>query len=518
MSFLTEIQLSFNSPNKVTSSANNATGYKIYRNIQSDPCPGGVIDPTKEIATGSLSGTNPLTYSDTDTTVSVAYFYRVSWLRGSEEVLGELVGPLMIGSLYELGYPNNVPSNTSGNPNFLNIEPLVHYDATWEYNIGGARSINSIQNLSDNFRSLDLSVGSTDVGTATDGSTPCFHAGSGSYQQTQSVQSQHDLRSDVLSHWDRIGESINEDDVGSVVFDEGVTVAWAFMGCPQHSNYWDSTTNQPKTGWWQGNNSGHMGMTAMNMGSAKQIISTTPVLPKKFSDGTQWVDPKPPYGIPDPHDPGWMPRWSHHSNRHAWKVMNTGNGWWGNTWASAFNVRTYRSNISTNNYIPKGGVGSNYPLIDPYGVNVYLATIYPDGSYRLYINGNLEISNSPLEILLGDLTGSPTSYDIASTGSWHIDTDGTVDQGAIYDQSVADFGEFKVPFAPMPEISLPRLVGTHEKFKLGSAIYTLLTSATDWCEYLVFPKAFTKTDTARLHNYFSSKYSNLSDTHRDYSG
>ena len=513
MSFLTEISLVFNSPNKVASSANNATGYKIYRNIQSDPCPGGVIDPTKEIATGSLSGTDPLTYNDTDTAVSVAYFYRVSWLRGSEEVLGEVVGPLMIGSLYELGYPNNVPSNTSGNPNFLDIEPLVHFDATWEYNIGGPRAITQLNNLSDNYPSLSQGVSSTEVGTGIDGSTPIFQApdNGSTYQQLQGSIDTHAYRADILNKWNN---GTTDDDVGAVVYDEGITVAWVFMGSPQNSFYWDGTNHTSAV--TQATASGHFGFNLFGTDAKSQKVNSThsawPVRPRKFSDGSFWDDPEPPFGISDPDDPGWMPRYFHHARRQSWQMFGAGNGWWRKNWLSDHVVESYRNN-NQGTWIPKGG-HSVYPQIDLFGVNVYLATLYPDGRYRVYINGLLEIDNGPTKLLIADRTGTSSSQR-ATTSSWANDQ-------ARYDASVEDYGTFSFTYTPVPHITLPQpsfVNGSQSSapFTEYSIFKPISTSATEWCEYLAFPKAFTPTDIARLHNYFKSKYDNLTDLHKDYS-
>jgi len=530
MSFITEIKLILNSPNTVASSANNVTGYKIYRDIQTDPCPGGVIDSTKQVDSGSVA-LGQIIYSDTNTAVSVAYFYRVSWLRNSEELLSEVIGPLMIGSLYELGYPNNVPSDTSGNPNFMSIEPLVHFDAGFQYNISGAGPAGSLINLSDRYPSLSQTT-SYDVGIGIDGVTPVIQVprtGNPGSTGAHSPINLDNFRGDIINgQWQ--GAGVGDNDVGAVVFDEGITIAFAFQGATSHPAIYDSATDTFISGnWWLGNASGNTSFTCFSATNQKQYSTNTlysgrPLQPRKFSDGSLWADPRPPYGVADTLDPGWMPRYSYWSPKMSWNAWGHSTYGFPTTWQPSHSPRVWRSNVPTRNYRP-GGLSSQYSRLKTKGVNIILATVYPDGSWISFMNGNLEQRHGPAFALLGDLNGSPTSYDIASTGSWHIDTDGTVDAGTYYDISVRDYntaGNFMLPYYPVPFVTMPsaaniRTYGSQvEPFSGGSSLSPFYqASYLEWSEYLVFPKAFGPQDIARIHNYFTSKYETLAD-HEDY--
>lgn len=520
MSVNTEIKLILNSPNTVASSANNVTGYKIYRDIQTDPCPGGVIDSAKEVDSGSV-GLGQVIYNDTNTAVSVAYFYRVSWLRNSEELLSEAIGPLMIGSLYELGYPNNVPNNTSGNPNVMSIEPLVHFDAGFQYNVSGSGPAGSLINLSDRYPSLSQST-TSHVGIGLDGVTPVMQVdrdGVAGHTHAHGHVSLSDFKGDIINgRWE--GSGVEDDDVGAVVLDEGITIALAFQGATTHPSIYDSATDTHSPNWWLGNASGNTSFSCFLVQNSKQKPLTenpVPLQPRKFSDGSLWADARPPFGVPDPNDPGWMPRWWYHSRQINWSAWGHHTAGFPTTWQPAHNDQTWKSNVPNRAERP-GGLSGQYGRIKTHGVNTLLATIYPDGSYITFMNGHLEQRHGPAFALLGDLNGSPTSYDIASSGSWHIDTDGNVDAGTYYDISVRDYntdGNFHLPYHPVPFITLPtsdgKFSGGYNKIHPFYQVNSLL----EWSEYFVFPKAFGPQDIARMHNYFTSKYETLAD-HEDY--
>ena len=146
------IRLTFTDDNN---GANDNDGYKVYRNIGSDPCPGGVIDATKLIHTHT-SPTTGASVQFTDMTASSGnnYFYRVSFTRGVDEALSpNVVGPVDFPAADSLGYPNNVPSHTSGVTNFITTEPILHLDAAEEHTLlGGYNSYTgNLTNLADSY-------------------------------------------------------------------------------------------------------------------------------------------------------------------------------------------------------------------------------------------------------------------------------------------------------------------------------------------------------------------------------
>lgn len=149
MSVTTYLTIDFQDDNDT--GANDNDGYKIYRSSGPtiDPCP--QIDADGKPFGTSLpnlihtetdpakvgTGTGVRTFQDNNVTGGVQYYYRISFTRGSEERVGNVVGPVKIASADELGYPNNIPSHTSGVPNFIDTEPLMHCDAAYDYQYNG---------------------------------------------------------------------------------------------------------------------------------------------------------------------------------------------------------------------------------------------------------------------------------------------------------------------------------------------------------------------------------------------
>jgi hypothetical protein len=119
--------------------ANDNDGFKIYRGIGADPCPNvdangdTVANPATLIYTSVpadiTAGTGSVDWEDPDVVGATSYHYRASFTRGAEESFSTEVGPVSVASINDLGYPNGTPSHTSGVPNFVTTEPIVHFDA-----------------------------------------------------------------------------------------------------------------------------------------------------------------------------------------------------------------------------------------------------------------------------------------------------------------------------------------------------------------------------------------------------
>ena len=133
------IKVSFQDDNPA--GANDNDGWKVYKNVGSDPCPNGVIDPSKEVyhETSPTPGTGVVEYTDVNVAANNSYYYRASFTRGADEALNTLgpVGPITLANVDDLGYPNNLPSNTSGVAFTADVEPMFHFDAQREHTLHG---------------------------------------------------------------------------------------------------------------------------------------------------------------------------------------------------------------------------------------------------------------------------------------------------------------------------------------------------------------------------------------------
>ena len=118
------------------SELNQGTGendsYNVYRAEGQDPCPNNTVDSNNFLATGTSTGGGTFTYVDTTVAIGTPYFYRLSTVRDSEEVLGNLIGPLVSRSSNDLAYPGGLNSN-QGSPYYVSKQPLLHINADHEY-------------------------------------------------------------------------------------------------------------------------------------------------------------------------------------------------------------------------------------------------------------------------------------------------------------------------------------------------------------------------------------------------
>ena len=148
----TYIKLTFQDDNPL--GANDNDGWRVYRNIGSDPCPGGVIDPAKKVHEDMtpIPGIGPVEYIDTNVSANNPYFYRASFLRSGVEAINTIgaVGPILLGDINDLGYPNSLPSDASGVAFTSNIEPLYHLDSQKEKNIRGIGHLYTTSDTTNN--------------------------------------------------------------------------------------------------------------------------------------------------------------------------------------------------------------------------------------------------------------------------------------------------------------------------------------------------------------------------------
>ena len=90
-------------------------------------------------------GQSTYTHEDTDVLFKTPYFYVAKFYRNSETLESDEIGPIFISGLHELGYPDNIPGNTDGVPNFIGVAPLLHLSAEYEYNFYGSQEGRSYQ-------------------------------------------------------------------------------------------------------------------------------------------------------------------------------------------------------------------------------------------------------------------------------------------------------------------------------------------------------------------------------------
>ena len=124
-----KITLSFSELNQGTGENDS---YNVYRAAGQDPCPNNTVDLSNLIDTKTSAGGGTFTYVDTSVAIGTPYFYRLSTVRGSEEVLGNLIGPLISRSSNDLAYPGG-PNSSTGSPYYVTEQPLLHINADHEY-------------------------------------------------------------------------------------------------------------------------------------------------------------------------------------------------------------------------------------------------------------------------------------------------------------------------------------------------------------------------------------------------
>jgi len=121
--------------------ANSEDGYVVLRKAGSDPWSGSSTGgspntPVDVFENHGQFNAEDNFYEDDTISANVDYFYRVVYYRGPSWAArteyhagGVAIGPVRVPDSSRLGYPNNVPSESSGVPYFMNTEPICHMQA-----------------------------------------------------------------------------------------------------------------------------------------------------------------------------------------------------------------------------------------------------------------------------------------------------------------------------------------------------------------------------------------------------
>ena len=150
--------------------ANDNDSLTVYRMVAEDPYDGAAFKAgaTSFNVTNIPTGTGVIEWQDPSATEGVPYFYRFVFGRSSTSSTSapsQLIGPLMLQGADSFGYPNNIPSHESGVPNYVDVEPLIHWDSTYEE---AARGLNYVyssttsgtyQNQADTYNNINIRDG-----------------------------------------------------------------------------------------------------------------------------------------------------------------------------------------------------------------------------------------------------------------------------------------------------------------------------------------------------------------------
>lgn len=129
----------FNGNSDGSPSANDIDKIEIHKRI--GPESGGGSFVVVSTITSGFSGHSTLDYEDTAIDIATPYYYKLLFYRGTDFAESNIIGPVFISGLHELGYPGNVPSDTDGVPNYIGVAPLIHISAEYEYNFYGQQEI-----------------------------------------------------------------------------------------------------------------------------------------------------------------------------------------------------------------------------------------------------------------------------------------------------------------------------------------------------------------------------------------
>ena len=130
----TTLNITFNKPSNT--GAAGVDNYKIYKGVTYATATNLIYDTASD--TGWSGFQDPEVYTDTSLVQGDVVTYKIEFIRSSDGATQEqVIGPYLVPGSSDIGYPNNQPSNTSGFPYFVNIEPLCHFRADSEYGTHG---------------------------------------------------------------------------------------------------------------------------------------------------------------------------------------------------------------------------------------------------------------------------------------------------------------------------------------------------------------------------------------------
>lgn len=361
---ISRVRLTFTDDNH---GANEADGYKIYRKVGSDPCPGGVIDPSNlhETVAGITTGSE-VQWTDMTADPSTNYFYRASFYRGSDESLSQMaVGPIVFPSADDLGYPNNSPAHDSGVQNFMSVEPIYHLAADKMHSRYGVGPLNNGMdneaNSYDQFRakakiyaSEEEHIKMWDKG-GTMAAIPVMEMDDDAFTSWASRASSHFSGNQVI---DRGVCATSSGGCNIGVFDQGYTFISVFKGRESYGTAYLPSNS----GDWMSNYSAQTDMYSRLQSHWTFSNSVN------MSDGQPWTHPA-------------MPAWqSDPSNHHDYS-----NSWFTGTAAISL---TRQSHYLLFDY--SGTRTAEIP--DSYNRSDLILKVDhvdPDGSHRIFYNGTL---------------------------------------------------------------------------------------------------------------------------------
>lgn len=448
---ISRVRLTFTDDNH---GANEADGYKIYRKVGSDPCPGGVVDPANlhETVAGITTGSE-VQWTDMQADASTNYFYRASFYRGTDESLSQMsVGPVIFPSADDLGYPNNSPAHDSGVQNFMSVEPIYHLAADKMHSRYGVGPLNSgcdnEANSYDQFRAKTKPYASQvehikmwDKG-GTLSAIPVMEMDDS--QSTWNARASSHFAGDQVIDRGVCATATAGCNIG--VFDQGYTFINVFKGKEVYG------TQNPAHD-WMANTSGHTDMYSRVQTSWKYSTSLN------MSDGQPWTHPA-------------MPAWQSDPSNH----YDYSDHWYTSTKAMSL---TQQTNYKMWDYSHSRSVGIP-DISNKTDLILKIDHVEPDGTHRIFYNG----------VLAADWQGTPT-----------------VNANAVQDESV---GYVSVPFKIYPMYDFTNNQNIYDSTPLWGSCMRV--------EQLLTRTKLSNEDLLRVVAYLNDKYDGYLSTQSNYVG
>lgn len=497
------------------SSSSDNTGYRVYRKAGSDPSNDSANLLYEN--TSPPQGTGVITFIDdgsngTAPSVNTRYYYRIENVRGTDTALSASIGPIVVADLDKLAYPENSPSNTDGVTNFINVEPLIHYDAFNEEKrngIGYKYPNNSyVRNLSRRFSGLDQSWGGGTVALGHDGQTPEMRNHEDNPLTTGLTLGNRSWGLFSSQIRDAIG--YDQDVEPRLVLDKGACFFYVFPSVGSHPDNTGNAHLASANQWSRGDifKSYYSGRSPwMDKNAPLKIHKSI-----KYSDGGLWVDPDPPYGQANPNDLGWYPYYTYsgrtQTNLYFGFYPNGGYGI-----SSPFHGGTdggyYELNDGTTGKYTQMP-WSQYPdLYRGYNtgftdvkINVLCRRIYPNGSYDFFINGVKAATNVGNHKTLLKKSRTTSGHDSVTNSWW-------ADQGLLQDLDGSGYAEDLHMITP-PALGLNATKNSNHYGITWDSGFTTISRATHtFNEALLIPDDLTadgNADFNRMISYINTKY------------